>query len=31
MSNATKKSIIGEIVATDYRTAAIFENFGIDF
>ena len=31
MSNATKKSIIGEIVATDYRTAAVFGTFGIDF
>lgn len=31
MRDTTKKSIIGEIVAADYRTAAVFENFGIDF
>lgn len=27
----TKTDFIGEIVATDFRTAAIFKNYGIDF
>ncbi|PBQ33209.1 iron-sulfur cluster repair di-iron protein [Sphingobacteriaceae bacterium] len=29
--NTTKEKTIGEIVADDYRTAAVFESFGIDF
>src|SRR5690625_8047287 len=27
----TKKDIVGEIVAQDYRTADVFSSFGIDF
>lgn len=27
----TENSIIGELVAEDYRSAAVFETFGIDF
>jgi regulator of cell morphogenesis and NO signaling len=29
--NDIKEKTIGEIVANDYRTAAVFELFGIDF
>lgn len=29
--NILKNNIIGDIVANDYRTAAVFQNFGIDF
>lgn len=29
--NITKENIIGEIVTKDYRTAAVFEKFGLDF
>ncbi len=29
--NITDESIIGEVVAKDYRTAAVFSSFGIDF
>lgn len=29
--NATTEKTIGEMVADDYRTAAVFESFGIDF
>ena len=31
MMNAIKEKTIGEIVAEDYRMAAVFESFGIDF
>src|SRR5262245_30612683 len=31
MNESFSQSTIGEIVATDFRTAAIFEQFGIDF
>ena len=31
MQNITGETTIGEIVAADFRTAAIFENHGIDF
>jgi len=31
MSTITSRSIIGEIVAGDYRTAAVFKHYGIDF
>ena len=27
----TKDSIIGELVAEDYRAATVFESYGIDF
>jgi len=27
----TLEAIVGDIVAADYRTAGIFEQFGIDF
>lgn len=29
--NITKQTIVGELVAQDYRTAAVFKNQGIDF
>ncbi len=29
--NITSQSIIGELVAQDYRTASVFKNHGIDF
>nr|HQE12134.1 DUF542 domain-containing protein [Flavipsychrobacter sp.] len=29
--NITKDSIIGEIVAKDYKSATIFKKYGIDF
>ncbi len=29
--NITEEKIIGEMVAEDYRTAAVFQSFGIDF
>lgn len=31
MTNITKESIVGQIVAQDYRTATLFKNYGIDF
>ena len=31
MSELSEQTTIGEIVSTDFRTAAIFEQFGIDF
>ena len=29
--NIQENQIIGELVAQDYRTAAVFKSFGIDF
>ena len=29
--NTTKEKTIGEMVADDYRTAGVFQSFGIDF
>ncbi len=29
--NITKNDIVGEVVAADYRSAAVFQKFGIDF
>lgn len=31
LSNKTSNNTIGEIVAEDYRTAQVFENYGIDY
>lgn len=31
MTNITKESIVGQLVAQDYRTATLFKNHGIDF
>lgn len=29
--NITENNVVGEVVATDYRAAAVFQKFGIDF
>jgi len=29
--NITESNVVGEVVATDYRAAAVFQKFGIDF
>lgn len=31
MNNITGQSIVGELVAEDYRTASVFQSYGIDF
>ena len=31
MSESLERTTVGEIVASDFRTASVFEQFGIDF